>query len=154
MLFPLTHMPLKGTVFRHCGCCPSGQMGLRSLHRGWEHNSVSCLCVVKLHYRAHRTAHLRVQIRQVCTPLNSFIRVCPRLHSATSKAIGYYLGTTSVNLVCQDLCGSCFQAPHSLCQWWSPADFLVPSVFSFLTGGTRALSTWSCAGLGGAIVYM
>lgn len=40
-----------------------------SLHRGWEHNSVSCLGVVKLHYRAHKTAHLRVQIRQVCTPL-------------------------------------------------------------------------------------
>ena len=40
-----------------------------SLHRGWEHNSVSCLGVVKLLYRAHKTAHLRVQIRQVCTPL-------------------------------------------------------------------------------------
>ena len=118
------------------------------LHRGWEHNSVSCLGVVKLHYRAHKSAHLRVQIRQVCTPLNSFIRVCPRLHSAMSKARGYYLCTTGVNLVCQDLSGSCFQAPHSVCQWWSPADFLVPSVFSFLTAGTRALSTWSCAGLG------
>ena len=106
-LLPLTQVPLDCTVSRSCSLPFWSDGPEDTVHRGWGCDSAPCLWVGKLgSKRAGKTPHLRIQMRQVYTPLSFLVRVFLQLGSALSKATGwhYYLSTTSVNLICQDLC--------------------------------------------------
>ena len=87
----------------------------------------------KLGSRASKTCHLRIQVRQICTPPCSLVRLCLQLGSADEKKQNYYLGPAGVNSVCQDPCIDCFKPlpsspSQSDSQWLSPADFPAVSV--------------------------
>lgn len=64
-------------------------MGLENtLHNRWGYNLVSCLDVGKLSSRIRKTPHLSIGVKQTCTLLSSFVRVCPSLVQQMNKATG------------------------------------------------------------------
>lgn len=179
-LLPLTQVPLDCTVSRSCSLPFWSDGPEDTVHRGWGCDSAPCLWVGKLgSKRAGKTPHLRIQMRQVYTPLSFLVRVFLQLGSALSKATGwhYYLSTTSVNLICQDLCCKPLPPSSQISSGWvqqRPLQFLwsnirveapirqptmlcvravliVPAVFSLPAEETRGLeenSVWCRANLG------
>ena len=92
--------------------------------------------------RASKTCHLRIQVRQICTPPCSLVRLCPQLGSADEKKQNYYLGPAGVNSVCQDPCIDCFKPlpsspSQSDSQWLSPADSPAVSVVQNQRSGSH-----------------
>lgn len=116
---PLSWVLLGNTATR-CSCSSSGHMCLGdTLHSGWGYNSAPVLNVGKSGIRVGKTPHFRNQIRQSCTPTSFLFRVKHPLYSVDSEAAGwdYFLGTTGMNLVCQDSSsGCCKLLPPSLSQ--------------------------------------
>lgn len=58
--------------------------------------------MIPLLVKASKTPHLRIQIRQICTPLSSLVRVHSDLVLQMRKSSGwdYDSGTVHMNLVC------------------------------------------------------
>ena len=92
-----------------------------ALHSGWGCDSVLCLGVGKLGFRASRIPHLKINRSVLCG--SSLIRVCSLLGSAHGQSLWiYYLGIAGMNLVCQDLCAGCYTPLFHLYHSQVPTD--------------------------------
>ena len=104
-----------GYTSSRCSPSSSGQIWPGDiLHSRLGCDSAPCLGMGKGGSRAGKTPCLRIQIRQICTLPSPLVRVYLVLQISKAACWNYYLGTTSMNSICQDTCtGYCKLLPLS-----------------------------------------
>ena len=113
---------------------PSGQRGPENtVHSRWGYDSVPWLHTGKRGSWASNTPCLKIQTRQICTPLNSLVRVCPQPGSTNKQShrwrllCGHYRYELSLPRSTYRLFpASPLSLSQSHLQWLSPADSSTP----------------------------